>query len=328
MMRCDVAVVIVNYGTARMAAAAVDSVLGRGDDGLAVEVHLVDNASPGEDAGILRREAERWGPVVTLYLEKVNHGFGRANNLVLRALAERPEPPAKVYLLNPDAHLVNNAIAALSAFLDAHPKAAVVGSRILDLPEERPTASAFRFPGLVSEIAAAVHLGLFDRLFGRWLVALPPVLPVQRVDWVSGASMMARLDALKEVDFFDPDYFLYFEEVDLMNRLARRGWEIWHLPEAVIAHVGGASTGISSAKPEPPPLPAYWFDSWRLYHVKAHGRGRARLIALARLAGTVLGDLQCRLRGKPLRNPRNFAADFRRRVLRPLFGFDPTVRSA
>ncbi|MCX7644514.1 MAG: glycosyltransferase family 2 protein [Rhodobacteraceae bacterium] len=319
-MRCDVAVVIVNYRTADMVIAAVDSVLGRGDDGLAVEVHVVDNASPGDDAAALRRAAERWGPAVTLYLETVNHGFGRGNNLVLRALAARAEPPPKVYLLNPDARLVNNAIAELSAFLDAHPRAAVAGSRILDGTAGAPAVSAFRFPGLASEFAGALHFGPVSRLVAPWMVALPPELPEHRVDWVSGASMMARLDALTEVGLFDPDFFLYYEEVDLMRRLSRQGWEVWHVPTAVVAHVGGASTGVSSTRPEPPPLPSYWFDSWRLYFEKAYGRGRARLIALARLAGTALGDLQCRLRGKPLRNPRNFVADFRRHVLAPLFG--------
>lgn len=319
-MRSDVAVVIVNYGTAEMAVAAVDSVLGREEDGLAVEVHVVDNASPGDDAAVLRRASERWGPAVTLHLETVNHGFGRGNNLVLRALAARPEPPKKVYLLNPDARLVNNAIAELSAFLDAHPKAAVAGSSILDQAAGAPATSAFRFPSLVSEFAGAVHFSLLSRLLGRWMVPLPPELPTQRVDWVSGASMMARLDALTEVGLFDPDYFLYYEEVDLMHRLKRRDWEVWHVPTAVVAHVGGASTGVSTANPEQPPLPAYWFDSWRFYFEKLHGRGRARLIALARLAGTMLGDLQCRVRGKPRRNPRNFASDFRRHVVRPLFG--------
>jgi GT2 family glycosyltransferase len=83
-MTTDVAVVIVNYGTADMAIAAADSVLNRTADGLTVEVHLVDNASPGNDAEVLRQAASRWGDAVTLHLEPTNHGFGRGNNVVLR----------------------------------------------------------------------------------------------------------------------------------------------------------------------------------------------------------------------------------------------------
>lgn len=311
----DVAVIIVNYRTAEMTIAAVESVLARPKDGLSVEVHVVDNASPGDDAATLRAAAGRWGKAVTLHLEDTNHGFGRGNNLVLKQLAQRTAPPAKAYLLNPDARLVTNSVAELSAFLDAHPKAAVAGSAILHEGGHSPAVCAFRFPGLLSEFEAAVSFGPLSRLLQNHAVAYPALLPLQQVDWVSGASMMARLDALAAVDFFDPDFFLYFEEVDLMRRLKAKGWEVWHVPDARIEHAAGASTGVRSANLERPPLPAYWYESWRMYFEKQHGRRHARNIARARLVGTYLGDALCRLRRKRSHNPRNFAADFRSHVL-------------
>lgn len=322
-MPTDVAVIIVNYNTPEMAIAAADSVLQRAPDGLTVEIHIVDNASQGNDRAVLSEAAARWGDDVTLHLEAVNHGFGRGNNLVLRELASRPAPPDKVYLLNPDARLVTNAVAELAAFLDAHPGAGVVGSGILDEVSLKPVVCAFRFPGLVSEFSGALNVGPLYRMLSRWQVAFPPEIPRQEVDWVSGASMMARLSALAEVGFFDPDYFLYYEEVDLMHRMKRRGWEVWHLPEARVIHVAGASTGVTSGNPERPPLPGYWFDSWRFYFEKTRGRAGARVVALGRWIGTVLGDQICRLRRKPVSGPRNFATDFRRQVLRPLFGAAP-----
>jgi GT2 family glycosyltransferase len=318
-MTTDVAVVIVNYGTADMAVAAADSILNRTADGLTVEVHLVDNASPGNDAEVLRQAASRWGDAVTLHLEPTNHGFGRGNNVVLRQLAQRATPPAKVFLLNPDARLETNAVAQLSAFLDTHPKAAVVGSAILHEGSLEPATCAFRFPSAVSEFVGAVNFGPLARLFRHTEVAFSADLPMQQVDWVSGASMMARLDALTGVNFFDPDYFLYYEEVDLMNRLKRLGWEVWHLPQAKIVHIAGAATGVTRISDERPPLPAYWYESWRLYFEKQHGRSGARVAAFARLSGTILGDLIGRLRSKPSNNPRNFVSDFQRHVVGPLF---------
>lgn len=318
-MPSDVAVIIVNYRTADMAIAAVDSVLQRPADGLNVEVHLVDNASPGNDADLLRAASQRWGGAVTLYLETENHGFGRGNNVVLQQLAARPDAPEKVYLLNPDARLVTNAVAELSAFLDAHPRAAVVGSAILQDGTDEPATCAFRFPGLLSEFEEAVAFGPVSRMLAGTRVAFPAVLPTQQVDWVSGASMMARLDALREVGFFDPDFFLYFEEVDLMRRLRRRGWEVWHLASAQIIHVAGASTGVSSNNTQKPPLPGYWYDSWRMYFHKQHGRTGALAVALSRWTGTMLGSLISGLRRRPSPAPRNFLADFRRQVLVPLF---------
>ena len=69
-------------------------------DGLevgSVEVHLVDNASPGNDADVLRQTAPRWGDAVTLHLETTNHGFGRVNKVVLKKIAQHPDRPALLH---------------------------------------------------------------------------------------------------------------------------------------------------------------------------------------------------------------------------------------
>ena len=200
----DVAVIIVNYGTAHLAVQAVDSILERQHHGLGVEVHLVDNASPGDDAAILSRARDAWGDRVTLYLETTNHGFGRGNNLVLKALQERAHPPEKVYFLNPDARLETEVIAELAAFLDAHPQAAIVGSGINRPEDGAPVTCAFRFPSFTSEVVAAIGFGPLSRLFAGRAVPLAPTTPTGPVDWVAGASMMARFDALAEVGFFRP----------------------------------------------------------------------------------------------------------------------------
>ena len=317
-MPSDVAVIIVNYRTADMSVAAVDSVLERPSDGLKVEVHLVDNASPGDDRAVFLAAAERWGDAVTLHLEDVNHGFGRGNNIVLQKLAARADRPGKAYLLNPDARLVTNTVAELAAFLDEHPRAAVAGSAIVGEDGE-PASCAFRFPGLLSEFEAAVAFGPVSRLLADRIVAYPEVIPTQQVDWVSGASMMMRLDAVAEAGFFDPDFFLYYEEVDLMRRLRRRGWGVWHVSTARVLHVAGASTGIDANEVRRPPLPAYWYESWRMYFVKQHGRTGARLVALSRWTGTLIGNAISGLRRRPPPAPRNFASDFLRRVIVPLF---------
>ena len=114
-----IVVIVVNYTTADLSIRAVESVLTRQHAGRHVEVHLVDNASPGGDAETLRTaHAERgWGNAVTLWLETENHGFGRGNNVVLTALNTAADPPDKVLLLNPDAYLENEAIDILATAL-------------------------------------------------------------------------------------------------------------------------------------------------------------------------------------------------------------------
>lgn len=317
----EVSVIIVNYGTAELAIAAVESVLTRQHGGRAVDIHVVDNASPGGDAELLRAtHADRgWGGRVTLYPEQINHGFGRGNNLVLHALAARPTPPGKVFLLNPDAQLDNEALDILAAFLDSHPNAGCVGASITN-PDGRLATAAFRFPSAISEFSDSLAFGPVARLFRRHSVALSPDMPTQRVHWVAGAAAMLRWEAIWQCRGFDPRFFLYFEEVDLMRQLAQQGWETWYVPDAQVIHIEGAATNVKSGNAQRRPHPDYWYDSWLAYHLKAHGPWGARLCAAARLAGWSANRAITFMRRRPTLAPKDYLDGFTRRILRPLAG--------
>lgn len=320
----DIAVIVVNYNAARLAIDAVESVLARAHGGRSVEIHLVDNASPQGDGPVLAEAVEErgWSPRVTLYLEETNHGFGRGNNLVLDRLAERDMPPEFVFLLNPDAALKNEAIAAMADFLDAHPRAAVTGARCVK-PDGKSVPASFRFPSLASVFSAALSFGPVSRLLGRWRVALDPDAGTRRVDWVSGASMLARFDAIKAEGFFNPDYFLYYEEVDLMRRLATSGWETWYIAEAEITHEEGASTDVKSARTERARRPAYWYESWRMYFRAAHGRVAAVTIGAVWMLAALMNHGLAALRRKEPAAPLHFFRDFWAVGMRPLVGLEP-----
>lgn len=318
-MSSRIAVIIVNYGTAGLAIAAVDSVLSRDHDGHPVEVHLLDNASPGGDAAVLARahSARNWGNRVRLWPETRNHGFGRGNNVVLRALAARPQPPDYVFLLNPDAQLQNEALAILADRLDRTPQAAAAGAGIA-LPSGIPVTAAFRFPSARSEFAQAVNFGPLSRLFRDRLVPLPADQPEGPVDWVSGAAVMMRLSVLRDLGGFDPDFFLYYEEVELMFRMRKSGHQILYVPAARVRHVEGAATDVKSGAPVRKRRPAYWYDSWRQYHLKTQGRAGALAAGLAWLAGAGLNAPLALLRRQERRSPKRFFSDFTRLVIWPL----------
>ncbi|MDY6925439.1 MAG: glycosyltransferase family 2 protein [Pseudomonadota bacterium] len=315
----SVAVVTVNYGTPDLSIAAVESVLARDHGGRSVEVHLVDNASPGGDAEAFRQAhaARGWGDRVTLWLETENHGFGRGNNLVLKRLAARAAPPTFVFLLNPDATLENEAIDILAHALEDHPKAAVAGAGIA-FPDGRPAVACFRFPSLLSEVVSTLDFGPVYRVFPKGKVSLPPDWPEGEVDWVAGASVMMRLSALAEVGFFDPDFFLYYEEVELMRRLRREGYRTLYVPRARVSHIAGAATDVSSHDPRPRRRPAYVYDSWRLYFEKVHGRGYALATSMAKIPAALAGGGLSRLRRRPSGQPIGFIGDHWRHVVRPL----------
>lgn len=315
----DISVIIVNYGTADLAVDAVQSVLDHHHSGWHVDIHLVDNASPGSDREIFEAKMQdpAWQTRVTFYPEDTNHGFGRGNNLVLRVLEARAHPPRYVFLLNPDARLGNEALAMLAHFLDATPDAGFAGAAI-SRPETGPVCAAFRFPGFISECTQMLGIGPIFRFFGRWQVALPSDHPKGQVGWVSGAAVMARFQALREIGFFDPTFFLYFEETDLMRRGGKAGWQTWYVPEARVMHIEGAATGVRSDDARHPPRPAYWYQSWGHYFHNAKGKlGAAALVGLVLLASG-LRLVQMKLRGKPAVLPANFFPDFWRNAARPL----------
>ncbi|WP_162136614.1 glycosyltransferase [Oceaniovalibus guishaninsula] len=314
-----IAAIVVNYGTADLTIAAVQSVLARHHGGRDVAVHVVDNASPGGDAAALAaaHEAHGWGARVTLWPQTVNHGFGRANNLVSQALAAGDAPPDAVFLLNPDARLENEAIDILAASLEADPRLGFAGAGVLS-PEGVPVTAAFRFPSALGEFAQALGFGPVARACRSRLVPLPPDHPEGRVDWVTGAAVLIRMQALREIGHFDPAFFLYYEEVDLMRQGARLGWTARHVPRARIVHVEGAATG--SGRPVRARRPAYRYRSWRHYYTKNHGRGGAILAGLALMAGMAGNHVLSRLARRDPPRIERFFGDFWAHAMGPALG--------
>jgi GT2 family glycosyltransferase len=89
-------------------------------------------------------------------------------------------------------------------------------------------------------------------------------------DWVTGASVMFRSEALRQCGLFDDGFFLYYEEVELMWRLKKAGWRILHVPESKVLHIGAASTGLNDIGVDKQ-LPPYWFRSRLRFFTLSYG---------------------------------------------------------
>ena len=317
-----VAVIIVNYGTYDLTTEAVDSVLARAHGGHDVDVHLVDNASPGDDASrFAERKARPGWEQVTFWSEDTNHGFGRGNNVVLEALAQSDTPPDYVFLLNPDARLENEVISILVDTLETHTDVGAVGAGILEPPENQMVTACFRFPSILGDIERIMGFGPVSRLLKRHVSALPPETPAGPVDWVAGCCVMFRFKALQAVKFFDPTFFLYFEEVDLMRRLSQKGWPTWYQPEALVVHTAGAATNVLSGAKDRRRRPVFVYQSSRYYYTKNHGWLYALFSALIVTLVTALTRVLNFVRRRPpTRQPLYFYRDQWRHVLAPLLG--------
>jgi len=299
--------IIVNYCTAPHVLEGLEKLVPQlealGDSA----VWVVDNKSPDDSVSVLRAafRARGYGDHVRLIEAPKNGGFGYGNNVGIRAALALPAPPAYFYLLNPDAKPEPGAIDALVRFLDREPNAAIAGTSICD-PDGTPHTSAFPFPTLLGEFEASLSFGPVARLLRDDRFAPQNLARTSRVDWVSGASMALRREALSRIGLFDEDFFLYFEELDLCHRAARAGCEIWLVREAVVTHIGSVATGVTGGRRKP----RYWFESRARYWRKNQGTTTlwaANALCLAGMAGL---RARQRLLGKDRDDRPHFIRDF------------------
>lgn len=280
----------------------------RGDG--AARVIVVDNDSgDGTAEKIADAIASRgWQDWLALVRSPTNGGFAWGNNLAWREAVRGHEALRYFVLLNPDTVPRPGFLATLRGFMDAHPRAGIVGARCED-EDGTPQECAFRFPGITSEFADQLRLGAFDRLVRGRLVRMGAFEQPARVEWVSGAAMAIRREVIEAIGLMDEAYFLYFEETDFTWRARDAGWEVWHLPQARVVHYVGQLTGVRTANARPKRLPPYWYESRRRYFVLNYGLPRAILTDIAVIVGNGLWGLRRLLERKAPSDPPHWIRD-------------------
>lgn len=168
-----------------------------------------------------------------------NLGYAGGVNTALAAVAT---PIA--LLLNPDAFVHDGCVDALLSRAASQPRAAAVGAGLRN-PDGSLQAACRNFPSPLTHLVEAFRLYYALRYLpgiGRWYLLLSKQDAPRPVDWVVGACMLVRMDAVRDVGRFDESYFMYAEELDWCKRARRSGWEIWFEPTAVATHTLGGSS--------------------------------------------------------------------------------------
>jgi N-acetylglucosaminyl-diphospho-decaprenol L-rhamnosyltransferase len=285
-LKHDTAIVIVNYRTPEMTLANVAALAGERAKIPDLRVVVVDGGSGDGSADSLRAGLARYDWVELLALE-LNGGFGWANNQAMLHLLQGAAPPEFIHLLNPDAVIVPDAVVMLRGAMLANPSCAAAGSQLLN-GDGTKAGCAFRFPTVAREFFRGAQMNRIGQALGLSDGIMRPDGPTE-VEWVTGASVMLRAEALRQVGLFDTGFFLYFEEVELMHRLTRSGWTVRYVPDSRVLHIGGAATGMANAElHERASIPDYMFVSRRRFFTRAYGAGRARNATLAWLAGNLM----------------------------------------
>jgi hypothetical protein len=278
----ELAIVIVNYNTRELLTHCLRSVYASRTDH-PYHVIIVDNHSSDGSAEMV---AARF-PQATLILSDRNGGFGYANNLALRWLAEQssfsqagsrggalhrkgpshgkqpqgevPEfgsspftfPCDYVLFLNPDTVLPENALQVTVNFMARHREAGIMGPKVIKPDGTLDLACRRSFPTPTSglfKLAGLSRLFPKNRTIARYNLTYLSDDETAEVDSVMGAYMLVRAETLAQAGLYDERFFMYGEDLDMAFRVKERGWKVFYHPEVEVLHHKGASSRKQSER--------------------------------------------------------------------------------
>ena len=223
----DAAVVVVTYDAMPWIEQCLESVRG-------LETVVVDH---GSGDGTLAFVRERF-PEVRL-VEQENLGLAAGWNRGMR------EAPGDFWLiLNADAWMTDGSTERLLAFAAKHPRAALVGPRLLN-QDGSLQRSVRAFPTLwrlATEYLFLRKLAPRSRALNAFYGNGFDYDRALEAEFLMGAVLLVRREAADTVGLFDEDFFMFSEETDWCYRFRQAGWKVLFTPDAEFVHVGGAST--------------------------------------------------------------------------------------
>ncbi|MYW90538.1 glycosyltransferase family 2 protein [Amycolatopsis rubida] len=206
------------------------------------DVHVVvaDNASTD---GAPEKATEREN--VTLVSIGENVGYGTAAN---RGVAALDDSYGWVVVVNPDLEWEPGSLDALIEVAGRWPRGAAFGPLIHDLD-----GTVYPSARLLPSFGRGIGHAVFGKVWpgNPWTreYRQENAAPTERTSgWLSGSCQLFRREAFDSVGGFDTRYFMYFEDVDLGDRLAKAGWQNVYAPSSSVMHIGGHSTARASAK--------------------------------------------------------------------------------
>jgi GT2 family glycosyltransferase/lipopolysaccharide/colanic/teichoic acid biosynthesis glycosyltransferase len=225
----DLSVIVVGYNSSRPLSACLDALARNPAANADTETIVVDNNSSDGTATLVRENF----PGVRLFENSTNLGYSRAVNQGIREARGR-----YILVLNPDVTVLPGALDRLLEFMDSHPAAAIAGAKLLN-EDGSVQESCRRFYTFWTLILRRTFLGTVfrnGRTIRRYLMRDFDHEEPREVDWVIGACMTVRREALADIGLMDERFFLYFEDVDWCYRTWHSGWKVFYVSDAVMRH--------------------------------------------------------------------------------------------
>lgn len=209
------------------------------------EIIIVDNASNDNTIKLIKQKYSS----IFIIENNRNIGFGSANNIGIKKASSE-----YICLLNPDAYLYPDTLSELVAFMAKNPYIGIIGPKLL-YEDSRLQPSSKHFPRIITEFCNYSIIGNYlleyikrirsKRKYSNLNTknSVTNIDEGYKTDWLTGACIVIKKEALKKIGLFDENYFIYCEETDLFYRLAKEtNFITWFFPKVSCIHVGSHST--------------------------------------------------------------------------------------
>ncbi len=235
----DISIIIVNYNVKEFVKNLLHS-LHKALENYSSEIIVIDNASSD---GSVENIEEKF-PYVKVIANKNNAGFGKANNQGLSIAKGK-----YIVLLNPDTIVREDTFSKLIEFINGKPEAGMVTCKVLNPDGTLQLACRRSFPGpwtSFTKIAGLSKLFPKSKFFSKYNLTYLDENKVNEVDAISGSFMLFTREVYEKVGGFDPQFFMYGEDLDLCYRVQQAGYKVFYVPYTEIIHYKGESTKRSS----------------------------------------------------------------------------------
>ncbi|HSN62020.1 MAG TPA: glycosyltransferase family 2 protein, partial [Ferruginibacter sp.] len=151
-----------------------------------------------------------------------NAGFARANNEGIRQCKGDT-----VLLLNPDTLIIDDAIAQSYLRLQNDPNAIAAAPQLLNADGSPQITGNFFMKGGLNHLLPLPYLGKLLRTLALFAgvkkTNIQQAAQTESVDWINGAFLMVKKEAIEKAGLMDEDFFLYAEEIEWCSRLQKQG---------------------------------------------------------------------------------------------------------
>ncbi len=238
LLGMDVSIIIINFNSSEYTSGCVDSIF-QHTAGLDFEIIVVDNNSESHDLEAL--ESLLADKKVVLIKSKSNLGFGGGNHLGYQFATGD-----YLAFINNDAVLTENSLLKLYTYIRSEENIGVLGLHQIDEGGRRFEYSARQFIGLGHHLfGESSSQRFYAKKYGLENLDKP-----FEVDMVSGAFMFFETKKYEAAGGFDPNIFLFYEEMDICLRLKQKGYTTVFYPGSSFIHYQGKSSANIAMKNE------------------------------------------------------------------------------